>query len=78
MEVASEVHPEDASENPENSGVQVPENPQFVAPIRYWKKVYSEPLIQASKRKLTHVIREEYLPKDGGDLGGDSRVLACI
>lgn len=48
--------------------------------INYWRKKYFDDyhLIKANVKELTDVICEDYLPKNGVELGGDSGVLACM
>jgi hypothetical protein len=47
--------------------------------ICYWRKKYYDPLlIKANQKELTHVICDDYLPKDDVELGGDLGVLACM
>jgi hypothetical protein len=45
--------------------------------IKYWQR-FEGPYLEPKHRHIKLAFTDDYLPKDGGDLGGDSGVLVCM
>ncbi|KAD7477558.1 hypothetical protein E3N88_00694 [Mikania micrantha] len=46
--------------------------------IQYWRKYDGVYIDKRDRHLKVHNVNDDYAPKDGGDLGGDTGVLACM